>query len=139
VPRFNEIKLKAWDRLGKEIDLAIKGFTARVHQHEIDHGLGEEYLNHMAFSLEELYLIQHWIDQFKNKKIDRLPCSIILNRLECIDTNPDVHALEVWLKNEFKKKEFKKHPLSKSNFTLISSRVISKDTRVDNSQLKAKL
>lgn len=137
VPRFSEIRLQAWDPLGKKIDLIVKGFPARVHQHEIDHGRGEEYLNQMAFSLEELYLIQSWIEQFKDKKIDQLPYPIILNRLVCIDAKPDIHALQVWVKNEIKKKQFK----GRIDFGLLGPRsvAVSKDALIDNSQLKAKL
>lgn len=139
VPRFNEIRLKAFDPFGRGIDLIVKGFTARVHQHEIDHGFGEEYLNRMEFSLKELYLIQDWIEQFRKKKIDRLPCFIIPNRLECIDTNPDVDALEVWVKNEIKKKEFKERSISQNNFRFTKPRLNLKDSGADSYQFKAKL
>ena len=136
VPRFNKIKLKAWDQFGKEINIAVEGFTARVHQHEIDHGLGEEYLNRMEFSLEELHLIKRWIEQSKLGKI-QFPCPIISNRLECIDSKPDINALEVWLRNEIKKKELK-NLLDSNKILLLNSRPKPKEI-TDGPRLKSRL
>lgn len=37
VPRFSDIRLRAFGRDGERIDLRLKGFSARVVQHETDH------------------------------------------------------------------------------------------------------
>jgi peptide deformylase len=37
VPRARQIRLRAFDRTGKKVELAASGFTARVIQHETDH------------------------------------------------------------------------------------------------------
>ena len=37
VPRYREIKVRAFDREGERIELRAKGFSARVIQHETDH------------------------------------------------------------------------------------------------------
>jgi peptide deformylase len=37
VPRFREIRVRAFDREGERIELRAKGFSARVIQHETDH------------------------------------------------------------------------------------------------------
>ena len=37
VPRYREVKVKAFDRNGGRIELRTKGFSARIVQHETDH------------------------------------------------------------------------------------------------------
>lgn len=37
IPRFESIRVKAFDRQGNIIDQIFSGFTARIFQHEIDH------------------------------------------------------------------------------------------------------
>lgn len=37
VPRFTEVRLKAWDRHGDEVDSIVKGLSAGTFQHECDH------------------------------------------------------------------------------------------------------
>ena len=37
VPRFTIVRVRAWDRLGKDVDFEVKGLTAGTFQHEVDH------------------------------------------------------------------------------------------------------
>ena len=106
VPRFNHIELQAFNEHGKKLNIVAKGFVARVHQHEIDHGLGEEFLNRMKFTIQELKTIAQWIDNFHAGKINDFPNWIVDQKLQCLDKRIEIQALEIWLKNEFKKKEF---------------------------------
>ena len=47
VPRHVEIVLKALDRQGKPVEVPLKGFAARVAQHETDHLNGVLFLDRM--------------------------------------------------------------------------------------------
>jgi peptide deformylase len=47
VPRHTRVRLQAFDREGKPIDLEAQGFFARVLQHECDHLDGRVYLDRM--------------------------------------------------------------------------------------------
>lgn len=47
VPRYTKIRLRAYDRHGKRLDIEAAGFHARVIQHECDHLLGKVYLDRM--------------------------------------------------------------------------------------------
>jgi len=47
VPRFIDITVKALDRDGKSIELLLKGFPARVAQHETDHLDGVLFFDRM--------------------------------------------------------------------------------------------
>ena len=53
VPRYVDIAVKALDRAGKPIELKLKGFPARVAQHETDHLDGVLFLDRMT-SMESL-------------------------------------------------------------------------------------
>ncbi len=46
VPRYTEIKVKAYDRHGKKINKRYTGFLARVVQHELDHLEGKLIIDH---------------------------------------------------------------------------------------------
>lgn len=64
VSRYQNIRVQAWDRQGKELDFVASGFHARVIQHEWDHLQGKVFLDRMAnFStltyLEELQ--RYWV------------------------------------------------------------------------------
>jgi len=59
VPRAREIEVKAYDRRGRRISLHVKGFTARVVQHEADHLDGVLFFDRMK-SLETLT----YVDEF---------------------------------------------------------------------------
>lgn len=37
VKRFAELRVRAWDRNGAEIDQVVRGITAGTYQHEVDH------------------------------------------------------------------------------------------------------
>ena len=58
VPRHRAIRVRAYDRGGKEREWEFEGFAARVIQHEIDHLHGVVFLDRMtdfqtlAFELE---------------------------------------------------------------------------------------
>ena len=60
VPRAREIVVKALDRRGKPFEMTLKGFPARVVQHETDHLDGVLFLERMA-SLESL----SFLDEFQ--------------------------------------------------------------------------
>jgi peptide deformylase len=47
VPRYTDIRLKAIDRSGRTIDLALQNFAARVAQHETDHLDGVLFFDRM--------------------------------------------------------------------------------------------
>lgn len=47
VPRYERIKVKAFDINGKEIQLRLKGFAAIVFQHEYDHLNGVLFYDHI--------------------------------------------------------------------------------------------
>ena len=47
VPRCSKIRVKAWDRQGREVDLTLAGFPAVVVQHENDHLDGVLYPDRM--------------------------------------------------------------------------------------------
>ena len=59
VPRYAEIRLKALDRNGKPIELALKGFPARVAQHEADHLDGVLFFDRMK-SMETLTFLEEF-------------------------------------------------------------------------------
>jgi peptide deformylase len=48
VERHEEIRLRAQDRQGKKIKLKVKGWTARIFQHEIDHLHGVLYIDQLT-------------------------------------------------------------------------------------------
>jgi peptide deformylase len=60
VPRFVHIRLSAQDRNGRPVQLELKGFEARVVQHETDHLDGVLFFDRMT-SLESL----SYLDEFK--------------------------------------------------------------------------
>jgi peptide deformylase len=47
VPRAVEIDVRAYDRRGRRLDLHVRGFTARVIQHETDHLDGVLFFDRM--------------------------------------------------------------------------------------------
>ncbi|MCX6549877.1 MAG: peptide deformylase [Acidobacteria bacterium] len=59
VPRHRDIKVKAYDRTGKPVDISASGFMARVIQHETDHLNGVLFLDRMK-SLESLSFIEEY-------------------------------------------------------------------------------
>src|SRR5581483_6721095 len=59
VPRYTAVRLEAWDREGRPIDLVARDFFARVIQHETDHLDGIVYLDRMR-DLSTLSHIAEW-------------------------------------------------------------------------------
>jgi peptide deformylase len=56
VPRFTDIMVKAMDRQGKPVELRLKGFPARVAQHESDHLDGVLFFDRMTSMQTLTYL-----------------------------------------------------------------------------------
>ena len=59
VTRPREIKVKAYDRRGRRIEINARGFTARVIQHETDHLDGVLFFDRME-SLETLTFLEEF-------------------------------------------------------------------------------
>lgn len=60
VPRYNKIRLQAYDRQGQRLDIVVEGFHARVIQHECDHVQGKVYLDRMR-SMESLTFMEEFM------------------------------------------------------------------------------
>ena len=48
VPRFVGVRVRAWDRAGKERDFAVQGLTAGTFQHELDHLDGKLFVDRVV-------------------------------------------------------------------------------------------
>jgi peptide deformylase len=48
VPRFTGVRVRAWDRRGKELDFEVKGLTAGTFQHELDHLDGRLFVDRVT-------------------------------------------------------------------------------------------
>lgn len=59
VPRHTDITLKALDRNGKPLELRLKGFPARVAQHETDHLDGILFFDRMT-SMQSLTFLEEF-------------------------------------------------------------------------------
>ena len=59
VPRAKEIRLRAYDREGARVDLALRDFAARVAQHEADHLDGVLFFDRMT-SFDSLTFIEEY-------------------------------------------------------------------------------
>ena len=59
VPRYTDITLKALDRAGRPIKLALKEFPARVAQHETDHLDGVLFFDRMK-SMQSLTFMEEY-------------------------------------------------------------------------------
>ena len=59
VPRFTDVTVKGLDRDGREIELRLKKFTARVAQHEADHLDGVLFFDRMT-SMESLTYLDEY-------------------------------------------------------------------------------
>ena len=59
VPRYTDILVRALDRTGKKVELTLKGFPARVAQHETDHLDGVLFFDRME-SLETLTFLDEF-------------------------------------------------------------------------------
>jgi len=58
VRRFTGVKVRAWDRQGKDVELDIKGLTAGTFQHEVDHLDGKVFLDRV----EDTRTLATWAD-----------------------------------------------------------------------------
>jgi peptide deformylase len=58
VRRFTGVHVRAWDRLGKDIELDVKGLTAGTFQHEVDHLDGKVFLDRV----EDTRSLATWAD-----------------------------------------------------------------------------
>jgi peptide deformylase len=59
VPRFTDITVRGLDRDGKSIELQLKGFPARVAQHETDHLDGVLFFDRMTSMQSLTYLDEY--------------------------------------------------------------------------------
>jgi peptide deformylase len=59
VPRYTDITVKALDRHGRNVELVLKGFPARVAQHETDHLDGVLFFDRMA-SMQSLTFLEEY-------------------------------------------------------------------------------
>jgi peptide deformylase len=59
VPRYTAVRLEAYDRTGKKLDVIAKEFFARVIQHETDHLNGIVYVDRMK-DLSTLTHLAEW-------------------------------------------------------------------------------
>ena len=48
VSRFTEVRVRAWDRTGKELDYEVRGLTAGTYQHEVDHLAGKLFVDRVT-------------------------------------------------------------------------------------------
>lgn len=66
VPRYTEIRVRALNHEGRELDFVASGFHARVIQHEFDHLNGKVYLDRMG-DLSTLAHLQEYIRYWAEK------------------------------------------------------------------------
>jgi peptide deformylase len=59
VPRYTDILVRALDRTGKKVELTLKGFPARVAQHETDHLDGVLFFDRMT-SMQSLTYLEEY-------------------------------------------------------------------------------
>lgn len=103
ISRYENLTIDAYNESGTRRQFTVSGFIARVHQHEIDHGLGMEYLNHLNFTHDELMTILRWIETAATKDFSELSEWIIPNKLKCIWTELDLEALQTWTSHQLLK------------------------------------
>lgn len=58
VRRFTAVRVRAWDREGKDLDFDVKGLTAGTFQHEVDHLDGKVFLDRV----EDTKTLTTWAD-----------------------------------------------------------------------------
>jgi peptide deformylase len=69
VPRYQVIKVQAYDQSGQLLDFKAQGLQARVIQHEYDHLIGKVFLERMR-SLESLSYLKEFSRFWKRKDED---------------------------------------------------------------------
>jgi peptide deformylase len=68
VPRHTDVTINALDRTGKPVELRLRGFSARVAQHETDHLDGVLFFDRMK-SLQSLTYLEEF-SRFQTKEED---------------------------------------------------------------------
>ncbi len=58
VRRFTHVRVRAWDRHGKDLDFEVKGITAGTFQHELDHLDGKVFVDRV----EDTKTLTTWAD-----------------------------------------------------------------------------
>jgi peptide deformylase len=58
VRRFTAVRVRAWDRDGKDLDFEVKGLTAGTFQHEVDHLDGKVFVDRV----EDTKTLATWAD-----------------------------------------------------------------------------
>jgi peptide deformylase len=48
VPRYTGVRVRAWDRRGKDLDFEVKGLTSGTFQHELDHLDGKLFVDRVV-------------------------------------------------------------------------------------------
>ncbi len=48
VPRSVHVRIRAWDRQGKDLDFEVKGLSAGTFQHEVDHLYGKLFVDRVT-------------------------------------------------------------------------------------------
>jgi peptide deformylase len=48
VPRYTGVRVRAWDRNGKDLDFVVRGLTAGTFQHELDHLDGKLFVDRVT-------------------------------------------------------------------------------------------
>jgi peptide deformylase len=48
VPRFTVVRVRAWDRSGRDVDFEVRGLTAGTFQHEVDHLDGKLFVDRVV-------------------------------------------------------------------------------------------
>jgi len=48
VPRFTRARVRAWDRVGREVDFEVNGLSAGTFQHEVDHLDGKLFVDRVV-------------------------------------------------------------------------------------------
>lgn len=64
VRRFTGVRVRAWDRHGKDVELDIKGLTAGTFQHEVDHLDGKVFIDRV----EDTRSLATWADFERHHK-----------------------------------------------------------------------
>jgi peptide deformylase len=67
VPRWQEIRVQAYDSEGKHLDFQARGFLARVIQHEHDHLIGKVFLDRMR-GFESLAFLNEFSKYWQNNE-----------------------------------------------------------------------
>ena len=68
VPRATEIQVDAYDRKGRRIEMRLRGFTARVVQHETDHLDGVLFFDRMK-SFETLTFLEEFSRYWNSRDV----------------------------------------------------------------------